>query len=131
MMSLIRKPKAGRRAQDADKEHAQIWVNLYKKAQMEEGGMLCLNPEDLPEEQAWLDGNDPEQLLRMLEDYAKRGTFALVDEPYDSIRLMPLRNEYRAARKAGQTHEQVIRDLADRYYQSTRTIERKVRADKS
>jgi hypothetical protein len=92
--------------------------------------MLCVNPEDEPESQTWLDGNDPGPLLSVLTNFAEHGTFAQVGDIYDSIRLLPLRHAYRLGRQAGKTHESVVQDLAIVFRLSTRTIERKVRTDK-
>jgi hypothetical protein len=130
MMAQIGKPKTGRRASMNDRMQAQQWGELYRKAQKAPGGMLCLNPEDDPDLQTWLDGNDPEHLLQMLEHFARHGTFELVGLVHDSIRLLPLRVEYREMRAAGSTHEATVLKLAEKYALSTRTIERKVRTAK-
>lgn len=129
-MAQIGKPNTGRLASKEEREHAWQWVELYRKAQQSPGGRLCLNPEDHPDEQTWIDGNDPEHLLRMLENFALHGTFEHVGPVYESIRLLPLRHAYHRARESGDTHEATIERLADEYKRSTRTIERKVRTDK-
>ena len=61
-------------------QEARTWAASYREAQSAPGGRLCLNPKDQPEEQAWLNGNDPEPLIRMLEHFAKYGTFVQQDE---------------------------------------------------
>lgn len=127
----MRIPKIGRRATDDEKAEARNWVELYRKAQQVPGGRLCLNPDDAPEEQVWIDGRDPEPLLRIMEDFAELGTFQQSGGAYDSIRLWPLRAEYQQARQAGETHESVIDRLADKHKISTRSIERKVSTDKA
>lgn len=81
-MATSRKPKTGRRAQrdSLDVQEARTWAASYREAQSAPGGRLCLNPKDRPEEQTWLDGNDPEPLIRMLEHFAKYGTFVWQDD---------------------------------------------------
>ena len=126
-----RKPKSGRRSGNSDKEIASEWVGLYRQAQQQPNGLLCLNPSDGREEQTWLDGNCPEHLIRMLEDFAKHGTFEYVGELHDSIRTLPLRMEFKNRRKGGDTYENVIADMAEKEHVSTRTLERWLRTDKS
>ncbi len=125
----MRQPKTGRRANENERKHAREWVSFYRMAQAEPGGRLCLNPEDPPDEQTWIDGNDPEYLLRMLEDFSEHGTFEPVGVLATSIQLLPLRMEYKRARASGKTHEKAVQALADCYNLSTRTIERKLRTD--
>lgn len=125
------KTKTGRRAPHGgiDRTMAREWVDLYRKAQQAPGGSLCLNPDDEPEIQTWINGNDPEHLLSLLENFADHGTFELVGELFDSIRLLPMRDAYRKARGSGQTHESTVTKLAVEYSLDRRTIERKVRND--
>ena len=78
-MAGIRKSKTGRRAPKSEQQYALDWIDLYRRAQDKEDGLLCLNPSDPPEEQTWLDGNDPEPLLQALASFAKNRTFASVD----------------------------------------------------
>jgi hypothetical protein len=81
-MVTVRNLKTGRRAQrdSLDVQQARSWAAIYRDAQRAPGGMLCLNPDDQPEEQTWLDGNSPEYLISMLEHFAKYGTFVWQDE---------------------------------------------------
>lgn len=125
------KVKTGRRAPigGLDRTLASEWVDLYRRAQQAPGGRLCLNPDDEPENHTWIDGNDPELLLSLLKSFAEHGTFEQVGELFDSIRLLPMRDAYRKARSAGQTHESTVKKLADEYCLDPRTIERKVRTD--
>lgn len=127
------KIKTGRRApvDGVDRTTAREWVDLYRQAEQVPGGRLCLNPEDHPDEQTWIDATDPGPLLSMLEHFAQHGTFEHVGELFDSIRLLPMRMAYREARQARETHESTVQKLADEYGLTTRTIERKVRADKT
>ena len=126
-----RKPKTGRRSGDGDKEIAAKWVALYRQAQQQPNGLLCLNPDDDGEEQTWLDGNCPDQLIHMLEHFAEHGTFEHVGGVYDSIRKLPLRMKFKNRRKSGESYEEVIADMAEKEHVSTRTMERWLRTDKS
>jgi hypothetical protein len=126
----MRQPKTGRRANEDEREHARVWVDIYRQAQDQPGGTLCLNPDAPSEEQTWIDGNDPEHLLRMLKAFAEHGTFEFVGELADSVRLLPLRMEYKKAIISGTTRAQAIVELAEKYHRSTRAIERYV-SDKS
>jgi hypothetical protein len=123
----MRKRKTGRRANANDREIAKKWVDLYRKAQQLSDGRICLNPEDAPEDQAWLDGNDPELLLRMLEQFAEHGTFELVGGLFEGIRTLALREEYKALRATGRNYKEAMAVLADEHHADPRTIERKLR----
>lgn len=125
-----RKPKSGRRAK-GDKDIAAKWAGIYRQAQQQPDGLLCLNPLDDMEDQTWLDGNSPELLIRMLEDFAEHGTFEQVGDLYDSIRLLPLRMEFRKRRQAGESYQKAIADMAEKEHVSDRTMERWLRTDKS
>jgi hypothetical protein len=126
-----RKPKTGRRANNSDREIAKEWAELYRQAQQQPNGLLCLNPSDNKEEQTWLDGNCPNHLIHMLERFAEHGTFAQVGGLFNSIRHLPLRMEFKKRREGGESYEKAIADMADKYSVSTRTMERRVRTDKS
>lgn len=123
------KAKTGRRAKVdmPDRETAREWVDLYRRAQSASDGQVCLNLDAEREEQVWVDGNDPEHLLRLLENFAAHGTFEPVGKLIDSIRLLPLRQDYLEARRSGKTHQKAVEKLGDVYHLSPRTIERYVR----
>jgi hypothetical protein len=125
------KAKTGRRANDDERQAARKWVELYRQAQQAPSNRLCLNPDDEPDIQTWIDATDPDPLLSILENFAEHGTFEQVGELFNSIRLLPMRHAYREGRRAGETHESMVQKLADEYGLSSRTIERKVSADKS
>ena len=105
---------------------ARQWVDLYRQAEQSPGGRYCLNPDDEPEIQAWIDATDPIPLLALLENFSEHGTFEHVGELFDSIRLLILRHEFREERRAGETYESTVKKLADKYKLEARTIERKV-----
>ena len=130
-MAQLRGPKTGRRASPAERHLARNLVVLFRQAQNTTTGKLCVNPTDAVEDQVWLDGNDPEYLLRVLEDFSETGSFGLVGPMYESIRNLPLRIQYRRGRDAGLTHQSVVEQLALEHNFSTRTIERKISTDKS
>lgn len=110
---------------------ARKWVDVYRQAQQAPGGRFCLNPDDEPEIQTWIDATDPGPLLSMLEHFAEHGTFEQTGELFDSIRLLPMRHEYREARQAGETYESTVEKLAEKYRLSPRQIARKVSTDKT
>lgn len=125
------KVKPGRRANDGERQIARDWVELYRQAQQAPTSMLCLNPDDEPDIQTWIDASDPRPLLSLLENFAEHGTFEQVGKLFDSIRLLPLRHAYREGRRLGETHEVLVNKLADEYGLDPRTIERKLRTDKT
>lgn len=110
---------------------AKEWVDLYRRAQAQPGGQLCLNPEDDPDEQTWLDGNDPEHLLWMLEGFAEHGTFENVGPMMRSVSRWSLRWEYDRRKAAGERHSDIAEALAEKYGATSRTIERWLQRDKS
>ncbi len=124
-MSLL-KDKPGRRAGPVDRQIAADWLGLYRKAQAQPGGRLCLNPDDDPAEQTWLNGNDPEQLLLMLEQFSEHGTFAFVSDHDVSIQEMLIRMSFKEMRGNGTTSGEAIEKLASEYSASVKTIERVV-----
>jgi hypothetical protein len=119
-----RKPKTGRLADDNARRIARDWVDLYREAQAQPDGRLCLNPDDAPCEQTWLDGNDPAHLLGMLEDFATLGTFEQVGEAYQSIRRLLLRRRFNTLRGEGYPYLDAILQLAEEQHVAERTIER-------
>ena len=125
-----KKVKTGRRASEFERHTAQVWVDLYRKAQAQPGGRFCVNPEDEPETQTWIDGNDPEHLLLMLDDFAKHGTFNLSGETYEAIALLPTRMKFKKLRAAGSSYEDAVATLSIECNVSTRTMERWLRTDK-
>lgn len=122
--------KTGRRASQFERHTAQIWVDLYRMAQAQPGGRFCVNPEDEPETQTWIDGNDPKHLLLMLDNFAKHGTFNLVGETYEAIKLLPARMKFKNLRAAGSSYEDAVATLSIEYNVSTRTMERWLSTDK-
>lgn len=125
------KPKTGRRAGLSERQKAQFWVDLYREAQAQPEGRLCVNPEDEPEIQAWVDGNDPKYLLSVLDDFARNGTFELVGDTYDAIARLPMRMRFRKLRAAGSTYDAAVFTLSEEYNVSTRTMESWLRTEKT
>ena len=119
-----RKPKTGRLADAHARRIARDWVDLYREAQSQPDGRLCLNPDAPSCEQTWLDGNDPEDLLGVLEQFACAGTFEQVGEAYDSIRLLPVRMRFKSLCAEGYPRFEAIRQLAEAEHVDERTIER-------
>ncbi len=125
-----RKPKTGRLADAHARRIARDWVDLYREAQAQPEGRLCLNPDAPLCEQTWLDGNDPEHLLRMLEQFATAGTFELVGEAYASIRLLSVKFRFKTLCDEGYPRAEAIRQLAEAQHVDERTIERWLVNDK-
>ncbi len=125
------KPKTGRRASLSERQEAQFWVDLYREAQAQPEGRLCLNPEDEPEIQTWIDGNDPKHLLHLLDEFAKNGTFRMVGETYEAIALLLPRMKFKRLRAAGSSYENAVTTLSNEYNVSPRTMERWLRTDKT
>ena len=108
---------------------AREWVNLYRQAKQAPGGRLCLNPDDEPEIQTWIDATDPGPLLAMMENFAEHGTFEQVGKMFDSIRLFGLRHEFKEMRK-NMTYEEASFELAEKYGVDPRTIQNWVATEK-
>ena len=111
-------------------------MNLYRAAQSEQKGRLCLNPEDPFEEQTWIDGNNPEHLLDLLENFAQHGTMAMIDAMgiqefvlriEANTRLKELRAEYAQIRRNLNGEKAVwtpMQRLAREFGKSQRAMER-------
>lgn len=125
----MREPNTGRRSNEEERAIAQNWVNLYRQAQKLPDGRLCLNPKDEPELQTFINGNDPEHLLRLLEGFAEHGALKFVGSSV--FGRMLLRMEFNTLRQTGHSYEKAIGLLADRYHKSARTIARDIAPDKS
>ena len=126
----VGKPKTGRRANQDECDIARDWVELYRTAQSQPGGSLCLNPADEPDEQTWIDGNDPDHLLSMLERFAKHGTFKHVGKESISIHWFLMRLEFKKMRANRVSYANAVALLAEKHSCSERTIERRLRTDK-
>lgn len=116
-------PKTGRRASDEERACARKWVELYRLAEQAPDGRYCVNPEALPENQDFIDANDPELLLLVLSGFAEHGTFQAID-PLNNARRLIIRAELEQLRRAGVGYDDRIVTIAEKYRRSTREIQR-------
>ena len=84
-----------------------------------------MNPEDEPEIQVFVNADDPSHLLRVLESFAREGTFEFIDT--FGIKEMLMRHELKSIRASGKSYEVAVEELAERHHCSVSTIERAVR----
>ena len=119
----MKKPKTGRLINAKERTIAAKWVIEYRKAQKEPNQRLCLNEKDEPDCQVFLNYNDPEPLLHLLDTIAKQGT--LIDVKMAVMVNDLLVNEaVIALRQQGKTRNDAIAIVATRKHVSVRTIER-------
>lgn len=120
---MARRVKTGRKAAVEDRARAARWVELYFLALASPDKRHCINPEDEPEFQTFIDGTDVEPLLDALQRFSEHGTFALQDnsEPFF------VRIDMKALRNGGMNYEDAIAALAEKHNTSASTITRMVR----
>jgi len=123
--TAMRKSKTGRRADDSYRQQAAHWVEIYRLAESSPNREYCLNPEDEPEIQVFVNADDPSHLLRVLESFAREGTFEFIDT--FGIKEMLMRHELKSIRASGKSYEVAVEELAERHHCSVSTIERAVR----
>lgn len=119
---MAHRPKTGRRANTKDRECAAEWVRLYRLAEQSPDHRHCVNPEAPPEEQVFIDADDPELLLLALSGFAEHGTFQNIDPL--NFRRMVIRAELEQIRQKGVRHDDRIADIAESRRASTRSIQR-------
>lgn len=119
----MKKPKTGRLINDAERAEAASWVSEYRKAQQAPNQRICLNPKDAPEEQSFLDYNDPEPLLHLLENIASQGTMIDVNMTV-MVNNLIANTAVIALRKQGKTRMGAIQIVSAEQGVSVRTIER-------
>jgi hypothetical protein len=122
---VLRKPKTGRRANEAERQAARDLVDLYRRAQACPDGVLVLNPEDEYEIWTYIRADDPSHLLTELESFAENGTFAFIDSV--GIHAMLMRLEFKSIRAGGKTYESAVAELAVKHHCSSSKIERALR----
>jgi len=113
----------GRRASKEDRAYAAHLVSSYYRTLSSPDSCYCINPEDEPELQQFDYGTDVETLLVALLDFAKHGTFALMDDGQPFL----MRINFRALRAEGKSYEKAIATLAEKHNKSESTITRMVR----
>lgn len=119
----MKKPKTGRLINDDERAIAASWVSEYRKAQQAPNHRICLNPKNAPEEQSFLDYNDPEPLLHLLETIASQGTMVNVTMAV-MVNNLIANMAVKALRQQGKTRMAAIEIVAAAQGVSVRTIER-------
>lgn len=122
----MKKTKTGRLINDNNRAIAVSWISEYRKAQQAPNQRICLNPKDALEEQSFLDYNDPEPLLHLLETIANQGT--MIDVKMAVMVNDMIANEaVKTWRKQGKTRMEAIEIVSAGQGVSVRTIERIIR----
>lgn len=125
-MKRIRPPKTGRLPNPDELQIAKDWVFLYREAKKSPGGRICLNPDAESKNQQWLDGNDSEPLLQLLERFATYGTFKDISEETAAHERFMLFASYLFALQSGQSRSSIIVQLAEKLNLDQRTVERQL-----
>jgi len=120
---MARTIKTGRRASNEERAHAACLVATYFRALSSPDSCYCMNPEDEPEFQIFIDGTDVEPLLVALQNFAEHGTFALMSDGQPFF----MRMEFSALRTEGMRYADAIAALAEKHNTSESTITRMVR----
>ena len=122
---MASKPNKGRSGNEAEREHARKWVELYRLAELAPDGRLCVNPDDPHDQQDFICADDPEPLLQLLECFAKHGKFA----PKDTLGIegLVLRAMVEEKRKEGMVRGGVVQAIADALHLEKRKVERLIR----
>ena len=115
--------KTGRRASKEDRARAAGLVASYFRALSSPNSCYCINPEDEPEFQIFIDGTDVEPLLVALQSFAEHGTFALMNDEQPLF----MRMEFSALRSEGMRYADAIAALAEKHNTSESNITRMVR----
>jgi len=124
---MARRVKTGRRADLAERERAMAWVTIYRQAACHPEKRHCLNPDDEPEIRSYIDADDVQPLLALLENFAAHGTFAHI--PSIDIDRLLLRDALEKMRKEGATYQESVEKLSaeNPRFGTTRNLERIIR----
>ena len=119
---MARIEKIGRRASTEDRARAAGLVASYFRGRSSPDSSYCINPEDDPEFQIFVEEADVETLVVALQSFAEHGTFAMVDtgQPF-------MRWEFSALRSAGMTYEKAVAELAANHNMSESSVSRRLR----
>lgn len=113
--------KTGRRASLEERHLAQNIVDNYRRA-LSNGGSFVVNP-DAPRDEQTTYHADEEALLWRLEEFAKHGTFEIVN-----VRFEPLfMNAQRRKLKEKRTKGEIAQAVADEEGVSLRTAYRRLK----
>ncbi|ARV17825.1 hypothetical protein AEP_00868 [Curvibacter sp. AEP1-3] len=113
---------ARRRASASEREYAADLVRLYRRAKEQPDGILCVNPEAPPEEQATLDYKDPAVLLSALDRFASQGFFD--DWLGGDVKNLLIQEFFNKLRAEGKTHEVAKEETAQKFCISESTVQR-------
>jgi hypothetical protein len=119
-MTIHRKTNA-RRASQAERDYVRSLIDQYRQAEQCPGQRYCLNEEDEPELQSFIDFNDTDYLLSHLEKFVATGLFQDTNNFNDLLiqgELKSLNNERRYSK------ETAIYKVADQYKLTYKTAER-------
>ena len=120
----MRQKKTGRRASPEERARAKELVDLYRLAEQSPGQRHCLNPESPPEEQEFFYAN-VEELLAVLEGFARNGTFEFVEAV--EFEILDIYFEVKDLRENGLTREEAVAAVAEKHHKSCRQIERELK----
>ena len=117
--------KAGRRANKDDRFVAEILVDIYQKALVEQDGKLTLIAKNNSEDQWVLDSSDIKPLLALLDNFAKHGTFKSAKIPIQEN--IEIHIEFNRLRDSGLTYAEAVQQLSEEKNMSISNIERRVK----
>lgn len=122
---MKQRDKAGRRAEEDQRNIAREWVQIYEAAAAAPDKSICLNPEDEPDEQTWVGVDQVTRaLVHLLKTFAENGNFIDNDTPQQLVYPWLLRWELRKLRDEGNNYLDAKEELAKRHGVSTRTLDR-------
>lgn len=115
----------GRRAKEDQREIARRWVQIYEAAAAAPDKGVCLNPEDGPDEQTWMDVDQATSMLvHLLKTFAESGSFIDNDTKQRFVLPWLLRWELRKLQEEGSNYLDAKEELAERHGVSSRTLDR-------
>jgi len=116
-----------------DRETARTWAELYRLAMAEPDGVYCCGRDEDGYSLGQVDAKNPATLVRMLENFARYGTFRdkKIPNPWSFDRAM-LRFEFQELLDEGNTKDEAVNLLSEKYRMRGRgysrsSIERKLK----
>ena len=113
----------GRKAPKEDRARAAGLVASYFRGLSSPDSRYCINPEDEPEFQIFVEEADVDSLLVALQSFAEHGTFALMSD----IKPFVMRFEMSELLGAGMTTESAIAQLSEKHNMSFTSARRRVK----
>lgn len=115
----------GRRAKEDQRNIARLWVQIYEAAAAAPDTGVCLNPEDGPDEQTWVDVDQATRMLvHLLKTFAETGSFIDNDTKERFVLPWILRWELRKLQDEVGNYLHAKEALAERHGVSPRTLDR-------